>query len=192
MTRPVLVIVTGLPASGKTTIGRRIAAELRLPFIHRDRLKETLFDSLGWSDRDWSRRLGVASWTLLYHVAEALLASRTSFVIESNFDPGQASDELRALQRRFPFYAVQVVCVANGSVLVERYARRSQSGKRHPGHVDDVAIDEHRERLLAGDVAALDLEGLVVRLDTNDLAAIDYVWIVRELRMDLMQLENGE
>jgi hypothetical protein len=121
-----------------------------------------------------------------------LLAAGTSFVIESNFDPVRSSDELRALQRRFAFHPVQVVCVADGSVLVERYARRTQMAERHPGHVDHTTLAEHRGRLLAGDIEPLDLEGRVLRLDTNDLAAIDYDWIVRELRTALEPQVNGE
>ena len=57
-----LIIVTGPPASGKTGLARRFAADLRLPLICRDDFKEKLFDTLGWSDRAWSKRLGLLTW----------------------------------------------------------------------------------------------------------------------------------
>ena len=71
--RPVALVITGPPASGKTTVGRQLAARLQIPFLGKDLFKETLFDSLGWQDRDWSRRLGGASMALLFRVAAALL-----------------------------------------------------------------------------------------------------------------------
>ncbi|MEO7074366.1 MAG: AAA family ATPase [Ktedonobacterales bacterium] len=47
MGRPLVVIVSGPPASGKTTLARTVAQEVRLPFFYKDGLKETLFDALG-------------------------------------------------------------------------------------------------------------------------------------------------
>lgn len=45
-----LVLVTGLPASGKTTLAQGLAAMLELPLIAKDRYKELLFDVLGVKD----------------------------------------------------------------------------------------------------------------------------------------------
>lgn len=149
MTCPALVFVSGLPASGKTTLARRLAADLRLPLIGRDDIKERLFDSLDWSDRAWSRRLGVASWALLYWAVETQLAAGRSCVVESNFDPERGSAEIASLRERHAFRIIQVHCHARGAVLVERYLARVSTGERHPGHVDHVTIEEFRDELLA-------------------------------------------
>jgi hypothetical protein len=58
---PLVLIVTGAPASGKTTLGRQLANALGLPYFSKDLFKESLFDSLGWQDRAWSQRVGGAS-----------------------------------------------------------------------------------------------------------------------------------
>jgi hypothetical protein len=62
--QPLVLIVSGPPASGKTTIGRPLARALALPFLSKDLFKEILFDSLASSDREWSRRIGLASMQL--------------------------------------------------------------------------------------------------------------------------------
>jgi molybdopterin-guanine dinucleotide biosynthesis protein len=42
-----LVLVTGPPASGKTTLARPLASYLGLPLLGKDTIKEALFDALG-------------------------------------------------------------------------------------------------------------------------------------------------
>ena len=82
---PALIIVSGAPGTGKTTLGRRIAGSLGIPYIGKDLIKESLFDSLGTRDREWSMRLGVASIELLFKLIESHLMLGQSLVAESNF-----------------------------------------------------------------------------------------------------------
>jgi predicted kinase len=51
------VVVSGLPASGKTTLGRQLAGALDLPLIDKDEILESLFDSRGIGDASWRRKL---------------------------------------------------------------------------------------------------------------------------------------
>ncbi len=44
---PVLLPVSGPPASSKTPLARRLAADFGLPVIHKDAIEESLFDTLG-------------------------------------------------------------------------------------------------------------------------------------------------
>ncbi|MFE7359159.1 AAA family ATPase [Streptomyces sp. NPDC057543] len=47
---PTVVIVSGPPGTGKTYLARQLATRLTLPWYSRDAIKESLFDTLGWSD----------------------------------------------------------------------------------------------------------------------------------------------
>lgn len=46
-----LILVSGPPASGKSYLARLFAERLTLPLYSRDAIKETLFDTLGWSEK---------------------------------------------------------------------------------------------------------------------------------------------
>ncbi len=47
---PLLLVVTGMPSSGKTTVAEDLARRLRLPLIAKDEIKESLYDSRGAED----------------------------------------------------------------------------------------------------------------------------------------------
>jgi predicted kinase len=185
MSRPLLVIIGGAPASGKTTLGRRLAAEFRLPYIGKDDIKETLYDTLGTGDRDWSRRLGSASVSLLYLFVEIELRAGRSVIAECNFDARFAVPELRALIDRYDALPLEILCLAEPDVLRARYQQRAETGERHAGHLDHLIAAELPGRI--GEYRLLSIGGESMVLDTTDLAAVDYGRVARRLQQALEQ-----
>jgi predicted kinase len=169
---PVAVLVSGPPGSGKTTLARELAPTLGLPLIAKDDIKETIFDSMGWSDVDWSRKVGAATWEILFLLFEQLVRGGTSFVMESNFH-AEHRDRLEALRERYPFESVEVHCSAEPEVLEKRFYERD----RHPGHRDA----EMDFVYLQGVHAPLELDA-VVRVDTTDPEQVDVESIARRVR----------
>jgi predicted kinase len=66
-----VVLVSGAPGSGKTSLAGPLAAELGFTLLGKDRIKETLHDAHGAPAPDlaWSRRLGGAAMELLWALA---------------------------------------------------------------------------------------------------------------------------
>lgn len=169
-----LIIVSGPPASGKTTIARRIAETFQLPCVHKDAIKECLFDALGWKDRDWSRKLGLATYQILFYFLEVQLSAGKSTVVESNFRREESTEPFRRLLAGNEFYPIQVMCWAAGETLIRRFRNRDVNGERHPGHVDVSTIDEVAAELLLGRYEPLDIEGDVIEVETTDFEAIEF------------------
>ncbi|MBV9544274.1 MAG: AAA family ATPase [Chloroflexi bacterium] len=185
--RPVVLIITGPPASGKSTLGRQLAHRLGLALLSKDLFKEVLFDELGWFDREWSRRLGSASMVLLFRSALALLEADQSVALEANFYPEWDTDSVRMLAETSRCRFVQLVCSASPQTLVDRYRRRSLTGERHPGHVQSEALDETLERLASGRWDALDLEGPVITVDTEVLPSEGQIEHIVEQVRDVLE-----
>jgi predicted kinase len=172
MAKPTLILVTGLPCTGKTTLARKLAARFGLPLLTKDMFKETLFDTLGTGDRAWSKQLGVAATALLFEAIEAVLAAGHSCVAESNFH-SESLPRFEQLAARCAFASVQVLCVADGATLLARYQARARNRERHPGHLDDLLAEELAPQLLTGRLAPLALEGPLIEVDTTDLDSVN-------------------
>ena len=166
---PVLVIVNGYAASGKTTLARALSRELRWPLVTKDVIKEQLFDRLGATDYQDSKRLGVAAIEVMFMMAGELLAVGTSAIIESPLIPSYDDARVRALERETDCLTVQVVLTGDPDVLFERYRTRAERGERHPSHFDhDRLADMHA--MLHAPFEPLAVSGETLTFDTSSLS----------------------
>ena len=134
-----LIIVGGAPATGKTTLARELGLSLQLPVISKDDIKESLAAPFATGDREWSRRLGAATYSALFTVAEQILSAGHGLVLESNFTRTQSEARLRELTRIAQ--AVVIVCRIPDALRRGRFAARAQRG-RHRVHIDDAILAE--------------------------------------------------
>jgi predicted kinase len=160
-----IVVVTGPPASGKTTLATAIAEGVGLPVFAKDAIKERLYDALGPGDREWSMRLGRATYPLLFDILSQELRAARSVVVDATFGPPMANEEFAALHRHWPFDALQLYCTAPRDVLLARYAARAPA--RHPGHLDGSIQDEVAAALDDGRWSPLTLPGRCITIDTT-------------------------
>lgn len=142
MESPGLIVVTGQPAAGKSTLARRLAKTLGSPLLAKDDFKERLFATEGSGDRAWSRRLSNLAWEQLFAAAAPLLAAGGTVVAEGNFRPGEHEARLQELVRATGARLVQVHCRTPAAIRRSRIATRARRGTRHPGHLDAQLLAE--------------------------------------------------
>lgn len=128
------VIVTGIPAAGKSTMAARLAQSLNLPLISKDAIKERLFDEIGFQSREQKKQLGVSAMNLMYDMADQLMRCGMPFILENNFE-NASREGLTALLERHGYWAVTVVMTGDYRVMYDRFAARNQRPERHRGHV---------------------------------------------------------
>ena len=150
-----IVLVTGPPAAGKTTLARPLARRLRLPLLAKDVIKEALGVTLPPATLDDSRRLGAATYEVMF----ALVRDVGDCILESNFDPG-AAEQLAALRPR----PIQIFCSCPSEEVVRRYQRRV--GTRPRVHFDANRSDELLARL-PQENRPLPLDGPLLEVDTT-------------------------
>jgi predicted kinase len=157
------VLVAGWPGSGKSTLAAALAAELGLPLLAKDEIKEALMDGLGRPETvEYSRRLGRAAVLTMLRVAHRCPGA----VLDSTWF-GYALPLVRTLPGRL----VEVHCIVPLDVARARY--RARVGMRDAGHLDAARSDaelwgEPNRPLGLGPVVEVDTSGPV---DVPSLAA---------------------
>lgn len=133
MYRP-FVLISGLPASGKTMLGRRLAPAMDLPLIDKDDILERLFELRGAGDKEWRRMLSRESDIILQREA---MSSHGAVLVSFWHLPGMPINSgtptswIAALSGQ----VVNVNCKCEPETAAERFLRR----KRHFGHLDQEA-----------------------------------------------------
>ncbi len=160
---PAFVVVSGPPASGKTTLARALAPRLGLPLLTKDTLKDALMTVLPVPDVETSRLVGRAASVALL----ALAAEAGRGVLEALWHRSRALPALRAL----PGDVVEVFCRCDRPVAERRY--RARAGTRHAGHFDAQRVPEE----LWNDELAQPVAGgwPVVEVDTTGPVDVDAV-----------------
>ncbi len=180
--KTIVVLVTGLPASGKSYLAQKLAKDLSLPLFSKDEIKEMCFDELGYSDRAWSKKIGAASIKILDYIFENHLKAQQSFIVESNFKPEFDTEKFQILHKKYAVEFFQICCKADGEILYERFKQRAESGARHPGHDDANNLEEFRETLTKTHSYKLDVPGEYVEIDTTDFNTVNYSAILQQVK----------
>lgn len=188
--RPWLVIVTGEPGSGKTTLCQQIAARLRTPFLARDAVRGGMLATAGiWRGELATRQPRETAVEAFVQIVETMARTGTSAVVELVVSGGRDS----ALRR----LTEAANCLV---VLLEATDARTRAEKRdhadpllnRPGVVealgfatiDDFINQPQGDHVRATMRTEFDLPTLRVRSDDGFEPALPSIveWVVDQTR----------
>ena len=184
------ILVSGIPAAGKSTMAEVISERLKLPVISKDTIKELLFDNVGFQSRAEKVNLGIASMEIMYYVAGQLMKAGQPFILENNFEYS-SEQGLKNLLEKHHYSALTITLTGDYKVIYQRFLERESSPDRHRGH---VVNDCYPEKAGSGSTetkgASVSYENYVhgieqrgfdafcaggrqIRVDTTDFSGID-------------------
>jgi predicted kinase len=148
--RPRVVLITGAPGSGKTTLGVELSAALRLPFIARDDVRSGLFFTAGaWGPHPGPVPTSDESVEAFLRIVEGMLAQGVSCIAEYVVRRARPAD-----LRRLTSAADCVVLLTECRDHEERFARRTRADRllnRRPvlDTLGYATIDDHARDAVA-------------------------------------------
>lgn len=134
-----VVLVNGVPASGKSTVARAVSQAHGWPLLALDTIKEAFFAHLGAGDREHNRLFGRASYQAIF-AAIGDFPDGSTTVIDAWFG-FQPVEVLHGHLARAGVEAVaEIWCHAPPEIVGARYEARL--AHRHAGHLGASYVPE--------------------------------------------------
>lgn len=169
-----LILVSGMPATGKTTFAQYLAARLPLPLVSYDHIKGRVWQHIGDScGQAGQKAVGAAGYGLFWDIMEMLLAGGTDFIAEYFFHP-QNQDTLLEYAARHNYRLINVHFDAETTVAHSRFCGRNHTDVRHPGLiVPDISLQAFEKGATPNRLFRL--EGVPrLEVDTTDFSRVDH------------------
>jgi broad-specificity NMP kinase len=177
--KPILILVSGAPGSGKTTFASKLANQMSLLHIERDRF----FQSIAYTHcaRNIDREhVGIPRF---YQTVEDLLSAEVSLVIDGTLYKGKSESELRRLQN---FATVVNLHCRTADVDERFYAREIAKAGRVPEWLEGHMLHLAKIRSLVED--PLELDWKIIEVDTT----ADYNPSISEVSKALSKFRHHE
>ena len=190
-----LIIIAGMPATGKSTVAAAVSEAFGYPIIEKDYLKEGLFDVLGFENYAQKRALDHAANEVLLRILRSMLKAGNSAIVDNNFDTA-SNEKLCEIIEEYKPNCVTVFLNGDPQTLYERYCARDLAHKRHLGHLlqdhyppregDDLYYtmtrDEFDEKFFKRGMAQFKCPGERIDVDTTDLEKVSLSGITEQLK----------
>jgi predicted kinase len=123
--KPQLIIITGRPGSGKTTLAHILAKELRCPVLSRDEFKEGLVNTFDSSHKELGPDVNLTIYNVFFQAAELLLKNNITLIIEAAFQHKNWAKKLEPLLHTAKVCVL--LCSVDPQLARDRYIQRGLS-----------------------------------------------------------------
>lgn len=201
--KPCLILITGLPASGKSSFSGYAAQRLKLPLLEKDHYKEILFDDIGFKSREEKVKLGVAAMNIMYDQARQLLKMGHSVILDNNFE----NSSLPGVKKLVSDTGCKLITVRfedDIEAIYRRFLRRDRDPRRHPGHVSNscypgpaepeeyvpLSLEEFERKFRQRGMMDFYPGGWLIRVNVNSFKNFSNEKTLRRLRTAMEVLAN--
>ena len=188
------ILVTGIPASGKSTMAKFLAEQLSIPVISKDKIKELLFDDVGFKSREEKVKLGIASMNIMYYMAEQLMKCNQPFILENNFE-NVSKEGLDEILGKYSYNAITLTLTGNYKKIYERFVERNMSTDRHRGHIvndcypeidvnrklDPISYESYEAGIKNRGMDSFKSNGPQIVVDTTEFQNVNLEMVLQEI-----------
>ena len=199
------IIIAGMPASGKTTVSKRLSESFGFPILEKDAIKEELFDVIGFQEYSQKRLMDVAATAVLLRCADSLLSSGSSLIMVNNFRDTM-QQQVQDMLDRCGSKCVTVFFSGDADVFYKRYVERDLRHERHLGHVLQdrypplpgdpleytMTREEFAEKFEKLGMADFRIDGARIEVDATHPERIDIEKLIADIREAFEQMDKQQ
>ena len=168
MNKPILIIVTGRPGDGKTTLSEAVSQAWCLPLISRDRIKEGCVHTIGQAHDALPDDANLIATRVFFDALAIMLDRGISVVAEAAFQHPVWLAGLQLLKDKAR--VVVLICCADKKTVLDRLLTRGIEDAQHSYFHGDGGVrmlqDGMRPKL--GNYCEPCLDAETIHVDTSD------------------------
>jgi predicted kinase len=181
MNTPLLVVVTGRPASGKSTLAHILAKEIKCPLLSRDELKEGYINTLGLSHSQADNSVAQHIYNTFFEAIDLFIAKGISVIVEAAFQDKLWKPKLLGLQDKAVIRIV--ICTTTTDVAKSRFIDRLQNDPgREKFHGDHLVKEQGG--LLTSVYDPVNIDAPILEVDTTQQYNPDIEKIIRFIKQE--------
>lgn len=188
------ILITGIPASGKSRMAKFLGEEYHIPVISKDTIKECMYDTVGFQSREEKVKLGIAGMQIMYYMAEQLMKCGHPFILENNFE-NVSKEGLLAILEKYSYQAVTITLTGDYRAIYQRFLQRNSSPDRHRGHIVNdcypekekgrkiplLSYEQFADGIRSRGMDTFTANGPRIVLDTTDFSRVDSHALLQEI-----------
>lgn len=186
-----LLLITGDLATGKSTFAGKLSRRWDVSVFYKDRFKETLGETIGFSNREQNLRLSVASAALMRMVFEEFCKLNKNLILESNFRQAEL-EQLHKMAGDWGFDVLTVVCRGEDKLLHDRFLHRLHHEDRHPVHASGGFEQFDNFSRYICQQRDIEIPGSTILVDANDFAYQQDSWLLQKLDSFMGVLDRSD
>ena len=168
MNKPLLVVVTGRPASGKTTLAHILSKEIKCPLLSRDELKEGYINTL---DIEHDRLDNSVAWHIynsFFEAMDLLISKNISVIVEAAFQNKLWKPKLLNLSDKAEIKII--ICNTSPDIAKTRFASRLLNDPdRNRFHGDKFMNSvKEQDRLMTEHYEPVNIDAPTLEVDTTE------------------------
>ena len=168
MEKPFLIVITGRPASGKTTLAKILSQEIKCPLLSRDAFKEGYVNTVKLNHVQLGNAVNLNIYETFFKAVELLISNRISVIIEAAFQDKLWKPKLLSLSDRAEIKII--ICNTSPDIAKTRFADRLLNDPdRNKFHGDKfLNSGKERDRLMTDHYDPVNIDAPTLEVDTTE------------------------